>query len=154
MRYIYIYIYIYTYIYGTIGVCFCGNVRVCVSVSVRVYIRMYMWNLGTYYVLRITVTVNTSENTRTWWNNLALWGWSLPVQPPLGLTDTRPTLGPTARYTTAPTQQQTSPILHYAHFSPGHRDYRTLACMYHVMVTLTLSSWGRGLLFSCWIKPP
>lgn len=92
-------------------VCVClGGVGVCVC----------MWNLGMYYVLRITVTVNTSENTRTWWNNLALWGWSLPVQPPLGLTDTRPTLGPTARYTTAPTQQETSPILHDIEISVDH----------------------------------
>lgn len=132
----------YIYIYMDRGMFLREREGVCICECACVYIRMYMWNLGTYYVLRITVTVNTSENTRTWWNNLALWGWSLPVQPPLGLTDTRPTLGPTARYTTAPTQQQTSPILHYAHFSPGHRDYRTLACMYHVMVTLTLSSWG------------
>ena len=64
------------------------------------------------YSLRITITVNMNEFTRTWWNNLTVRGWSLPVQPPLGFTDTRPTLGPTVRYMTAPTQQQISPFIH------------------------------------------
>lgn len=97
-----------------------------------------MWNLGMYYVLRITVTVNTSENTRTWWNNLALWGWSLPVQPPLGLTDTRPTLGPTARYTTAPTQQETSPILHDIKMFIDHAK----------IILSSIDNWTTW----CWIK--
>jgi len=108
------------------------------TVSTYVFVQYVNVYVGMYYVLRITVTVNTSENTRTWWNNLALWGWSLPVQPPLGLTDTRPTLGPTARYTTAPTQQETSPILHDIEMSVNHTK----------IILSSIDNWTTW----CWIK--